>query len=57
MQRYGAARETVRKALARLQEQGLIYSRQAVGSLVAEPRVEQDLDQLMSFSEFMSIKV
>jgi GntR family transcriptional regulator len=51
--RYGAARETVRKALARLQEQGLIYSRQAVGSFVAEPRVEQDLDQLLGFSQFM----
>lgn len=53
VQRYGAARETVRKALARLQEQGLIYSRQAVGSFVAEPRVEQDLDQLLGFSQFM----
>src|SRR5689334_6160039 len=53
VQRYGAARETVRRALARLQDQGLIYSRQAVGSFVAEPRVEQDLDQLVSFSEFM----
>jgi GntR family transcriptional regulator len=51
--RYGAARETVRKALARLQDQGIIYSRQAVGSFVAEPRVEQDLDQLLGFSEFM----
>jgi len=53
VQRFGAARETVRRALARLQEQGLIYSRQAVGSFVAEPRVEQDLDQLLGFSEFM----
>src|SRR5436189_42124 len=40
VQRYGAARETVRRALARLQDQGMIYSRQAVGSFVAEPRVE-----------------
>lgn len=53
VERYGAARETVRRALARLQEQGLIYSRQAVGSFVAEPRVEQDLDHLLGFSEFM----
>jgi GntR family transcriptional regulator len=52
-QRYGTARETVRRALARLQEQGLIYSRQAVGSFVAEPRIEQDLDHLVGFSEFM----
>ena len=53
VRRYRAARETVRRALARLQEEGLIYSRQAVGSFVAEPRVEQDLDQLFSFTEFM----
>ena len=55
-QRYGAARETVRRALGRLQDQGLIYSRQAVGSFVAEPRVEQDLDQLVGFSQFMVYK-
>src|SRR5438067_2918731 len=51
--KYGAARATVRRALAKLQEEGLIYSRQAVGSFVAEPRVEQDLDKLFSFTEFM----
>jgi GntR family transcriptional regulator len=51
--RYGAARATIRRALAKLQEEGLIYSRQAVGTFVAEPRVEQDLDQLFSFTEFM----
>lgn len=51
--RYGAARATVRRALAKLEEEGLIYRRQAVGSFVAEPRVAQDLDQLFSFTEFM----
>ncbi len=51
--RFVVARATIRRALARLQDEGLIYSRQAVGSFVAEPRVEQDLDQLFSFSEFM----
>lgn len=51
--RHGAARATIRRALASLREEGLIYSRQAVGTFVAEPRVEQDLDQLFSFSEFM----
>ncbi len=53
VRRYGVARATVRRALAKLQDEGLIYSRQAVGSFVAEPHVEQDLDQLFSFSEFM----
>jgi GntR family transcriptional regulator len=51
--KYGAARATIRRALAKLQDQGLIYSRQAVGTFVAEPRIEQDLDQLFSFTEFM----
>jgi GntR family transcriptional regulator len=51
--KYGAARATVRRALAKLQDEGLVYSRKAVGSFVTEPRVDQDLDQLFSFSEFM----
>ena len=50
---HGVARATIRRALAKLQEEGLVYSRQAVGTFVADPRVEQDLDQLLSFSEFM----
>jgi GntR family transcriptional regulator len=51
--RFGAARETVRRALAELQRQGLIYCRRGLGSFVAEPRVDQDLDRLFGFSEFM----
>jgi GntR family transcriptional regulator len=50
---HGAARETVRRALATLAEEGVIYRRRASGSFVAEPRVDQTLDQLFSFSEFM----
>src|SRR6185436_9435654 len=53
VRKYCVARATVRRALAKLQEEVLIYSKQAVGSFVAEPRVEQDLDQLFSFTEFM----
>lgn len=51
--RFKAARETVRRALALLQDDGVIYRRHAVGSFVAEPRVDQALDQLFSFTEFM----
>lgn len=54
VRRFGVARATVRRALAKLQDERLIYSRQAVGSFVAEPRIEQDLDQLFSFTEFVS---
>jgi len=53
VRKHRAARATVRRALAKLQDEGLVYSRQAVGTFVAEARVEQDLDQLFSFSEFM----
>ena len=51
--RYGVARATIRRSLAKLQEERLIYSRQGAGSFVAEPRVEQDLDELLSFTAFM----
>jgi GntR family transcriptional regulator len=54
VRRFGVARATVRRALAKLQEEGIVYSRQAVGSFVAEPRVEQDLDRLFSFTQFMT---
>ncbi len=53
VRRFRAARATVRRALATLQREGLIYSRQSVGHFVADPHVEQDLDQLVSFTEFM----
>jgi GntR family transcriptional regulator len=54
--RYGVARATIRRALAKLQHDGLIYSRRAAGSFVAEPHIEQDLDQLFSFTEFMTYR-
>jgi GntR family transcriptional regulator len=53
VRRYGVARATIRRSLAKLQEERLIYSRQGAGSFVAEPRVEQDLDELLSFTAFM----
>lgn len=54
VRRFGAARATVRRALAVLQDEGRVYSRQAVGTFVAEPPVEQELDQLSGFTEFMT---
>lgn len=56
MKTFGVARATIRQALAKLQEEGLTYSRRAVGSFVAEPRVHQDLDHLFSFTEFMAYR-
>ncbi|MGH9158462.1 MAG: GntR family transcriptional regulator [Vicinamibacteraceae bacterium] len=54
MEKYGVARETVRRALARLQTSGFIYAKRAVGNFVSEPLVDQELDQLFSFSEVMA---
>ncbi len=56
MRKFGVARATIRRALAKLQDEGLTYSRRAVGSFVAEPKVDQDLDQLFSFTEFMAYR-
>lgn len=56
MKTYGVARATIRQALAKLQKEGLTYSRRAVGSFVAEPQVHQDLDHLFSFTEFMAYR-
>ena len=53
VRQFKVARATVRRALAKLQEERLLYSRPAVGTFVAEAKIEQDLDQLVSFSEFM----
>jgi len=53
VKRFRVARATVRRTLAKLQDERLVYSRTGAGSFVAEPRVEQDLDHLFSFTEFM----
>jgi GntR family transcriptional regulator len=54
MEMYQVARATVRQALAKLTQEGLIHSRRAVGYFVAPPSVDQDLDRLFGFSEFMA---
>ncbi len=51
--KYGVARETIRRALGHLQDSGLVSARRAVGSFVEEPKVDQELDALFSFSEVM----
>jgi GntR family transcriptional regulator len=56
VKRFGAARETIRKALAKLEDEGVVYRRLNVGTFVAEARVDQSLDQLFSFTEFMMFR-
>jgi GntR family transcriptional regulator len=49
MQRYGVSRHTVREALRRLSDAGLIESRQGLGTFVA-PRFDQPLGALYSLN-------
>ncbi len=47
----GVSRMTVRAALARLEQRGLITRHQGSGTFVAEPKVRQDTSHLRSFFE------
>lgn len=53
--RFGVSRITVRKALGRLEQEGLLLRRQGAGTFVApEPgRIEKSLSRITSFSEDM----
>ncbi|MBF6595090.1 MAG: GntR family transcriptional regulator [Thermaceae bacterium] len=51
-ERFGVSRLTLRKALERLEAQGLVQRRQGSGTYVA-PRLEQPLSALTSFSQDM----
>lgn len=51
MQRYGVSRMTVREALARLADDGLVYRVQGAGTFVADPATISKSLHLTSFSE------
>jgi GntR family transcriptional regulator len=52
--RFGVSRITVRRSLATLEHEGLIYRRQGLGSFVAQPRLPQGLVRLTDFAQDMA---
>jgi GntR family transcriptional regulator len=50
-QAFGVSRMTVRQALEALTRAGLIYGRVGKGTFVSEPKIDQQLAMLTSFSE------
>ena len=50
-EQYGVSRPTANKALAGMVAEGLVEFRKGIGTFVARPRLDYDLDSLVSFTE------
>ena len=53
-QQLGVNRLTLRRALRVLESQGLLVRRQGAGTYIAEPKIEREANQLISFTKGMS---
>ena len=56
MEKFAVSRNTARKALETLQNEGIVSRIQGKGSFVSQPKVDYGLQYLMSFSEEISQK-
>ncbi|WP_223645737.1 GntR family transcriptional regulator [Corallococcus sp. EGB] len=53
IERFGASRTTVRKAIENLVARGLVEIRRGIGTFVAQPKIVQELTELTGFVEDM----
>ncbi len=53
MKEYGVGRETVRRAILQLVNEGYLYRRRGIGTVVCRKRPEDSLESLVSFSAEM----
>ncbi|MBN8954604.1 MULTISPECIES: GntR family transcriptional regulator [unclassified Rhizobium] len=53
VERFGASRTTVRKAIENLVARGLVEIRRGKGTFVSEPKITQELTELRGFAEDM----
>jgi len=56
MEKFEVSRNTARKAIETLQNEGIVQRIQGKGSFVSQPKVNYGLQTLMSFSEEISVK-
>lgn len=56
MEKFNVSRNTARKAIETLQNEGIVFRIQGKGSFVSQPKVDYGLQSLMSFSEEINEK-
>lgn len=55
-ERYQCSRSTIRSAIAHLIERGYLISKQGIGTIVTEPKLREDSEQSLSFTQEVDLK-